>query len=119
MAIAKRWIERGYSATLVLNFVGVQPSTYYYNISKSETQERNPGPGRPISEYSYTKCGLKVSDEQIKEYLMEHVTGDGYAYGYKKLTSLLQEKNSLKINHKKVYRLCKELNILRTNAKLK
>lgn len=63
--------------------------------------------------------GDKVSDEQIKEYLMEHIAGDGYPYGYKKLTSELQEENALIINHKKVYRLCKELNILRPQRKIK
>ena len=119
MAIAKRWIEQGYPAVLVLNFVGIQPSTYYYNISKPETQERKASPGRPVSEYSCTKSGAKVSDEQIKEFLMEHVTGDGYPYGYKKLTVELQEENSLIINHKKVYRLCKELNILRPQRQIK
>lgn len=119
MAIAKRWIEQGYPAVLVLNFVGIQPSTYYYNISKPETQERKASPGRPVSEYSYTESGAKVSDDQIKEFLMEHVTGDGYPYGYKKLTVELQEENSLIINHKKVYRLCKELNILRPQRQIK
>lgn len=72
-----------------------------------------------MSEYSYTESGAKVSDDQIKEFLMEHVTGDGYPYGYKKLTVELQEENSLIINHKKVYRLCKELNILRPQRQIK
>lgn len=49
---------------------------------------------------------------------MEHIAGDGYPYGYKKLTVELQESNFLIINHKKVYRLCKELNILRTQRQL-
>ncbi len=60
-----------------------------------------------------------MSDEQIKEFLLEHVTGDGYPYGYKKLTIELQESNHLIINHKKVYRLCKELNILRPQRQIK
>ena len=47
------------------------------------------------------------------------IAGDGYPYGYKKLTVCLQEDCKLIINHKKVYRLCKELNILRPQRKIK
>ena len=39
--------------------------------------------------------------------------GDGFPYGYRKLTVCLREDYGLKINHKKVYRLCKELRVLR------
>ncbi len=50
---------------------------------------------------------------------MELVAGDGFPYGYKKLTTCLNEDYFLIINHKKVYRLCKELDILRPQRKLK
>ena len=53
----------------------------------------------------------------VKEHLCELIAGDGYPYGYKKLTACLQEEYNLVINHKKVYRLCKELNILRPQRK--
>ncbi len=63
--------------------------------------------------------GEKVCDEQIKEWLLGLVAGDGFPYGYKKLTDCLQEDYFLLINHKKVYRLCKELDILRPQRELK
>jgi len=47
------------------------------------------------------------------------IEGDGYPYGYRKLTVELQEEKQLIINHKKVYRLCKELGILRPQRVLK
>ncbi len=40
------------------------------------------------------------------------------SYGYSKLTSSLKEDYQLIINHKKVYRLCKELDILRPQRKV-
>jgi len=46
------------------------------------------------------------------------IAGDGFPYGYKKLTIHLKEDYGLIINHKKVYRLCKELNILRPQRKI-
>lgn len=63
--------------------------------------------------------GRKISDEQIKEYLTELVCGEGFPYGYRKLTVCLREDYGLIINHKKVYRLCKELDILLPQRKVK
>ena len=50
---------------------------------------------------------------------MELVAGDGFPYGYRKLSKCLKEDYFLKINDKKVYRLCKELDILKPQRKLK
>lgn len=43
---------------------------------------------------------------------MELIAGEESIYGYRKLTLCLQRQHSLIINKKKVYRLCKELDIL-------
>ncbi|MCF8011715.1 MAG: IS3 family transposase [Clostridiales bacterium] len=121
VAIANRWIEKGYNKSIILGFVGLTASTYYYNISKEEKQEpKTPkkNTGREIPGYSLTETGEKVSDEQIKEHLSELIAGDGFPYGYKKLTISLKEDHNLLINHKKVYRLCKELDILRPQRKI-
>ena len=112
--IAIRWIEQGYIAGLVLHSVGLASSTYYSHKArqskktqlksdcKSESSKRLAG--RPIRGYSYTYTGQKASDEQIKEFIMEEISGDGYPYGYKKLTASMQEDYALNFNHKTVYR---------------
>ena len=46
------------------------------------------------------------------------MTGDGFPYGYRKITVTLKEDYNLIINHKKVYRLCNELKILRDKPKM-
>jgi len=69
--------------------------------------------GRVIPGYSLKRDGTKVSDEQIKEWLMEGMESEAYAYGYRKLTVFLRRTYGLCINKKKVYRLCKEMDILR------
>lgn len=74
---------------------------------------------RPAPGYSIQEGGKKVSDEQIKEWLLESIAGDGFAYGYRKLTKLLRREYNLVINKKKVYRLCKELDILRPQRQKK
>jgi len=68
--------------------------------------------GRPIPGYSKTLQGKKVKDNTIKEYLMKLIEGKSCIYGYRKLTKCLQKTYKLIINKKKVYRLCKELDIL-------
>lgn len=54
----------------------------------------------------------QISNEQIKEWLLELISGEENSYGYRKLTKALRRQHKLKINKKKVYRLCKELKIL-------
>ena len=126
--IANRWIDQVYFAGLVLHSVCLASSTYYSHKArqskytqlmsdgKSLTSKRNAG--RPIRGYSYIYTGQNASDEQIKECIMEEISGDGYPYGYKKLTARMQEDYALNINHKKVYRLCKELDELLPQLKV-
>lgn len=75
--------------------------------------------GRPAPGYSYTQDGKPISDEQISEWLMEWIEGEGASYGYRKLTVCLKRQHKLVINKKKVYRLCKKLGVLRPQRKLK
>ncbi|MQL51624.1 IS3 family transposase [Desulfofundulus thermobenzoicus] len=74
--------------------------------------------GRPKSHYTLTKSGAIVSNEQVKEWICELIAGEEYAYGYLKLSYCLRKKFNLIINKKKVYRLCKELAILRPQRKI-
>ena len=60
--------------------------------------------GRRIRGYSYTRTGQKVSDEQIKEFIMEEISGDGYPYGYRKLTTSMQEDYQLNNIHHRCLR---------------
>jgi putative transposase len=96
----------------VLRIVGISRSTYYYQ-TRYAVAEKKPSGGRPAPGYSVTTEGKKVPDEQIQEWLLELIAGAGAAYGYRKLTVLLKRDYRLRINHKKVYRLCKALGILR------
>jgi len=64
--------------------------------------------------------GKPVSDEQICEWIMELLADEFTSvYGYRKLTKILRRQYRLVINKKKVYRLCKKMNVLRPQRKLK
>ena len=105
----------------MLRILEIERSTYYAHVNKSK-QEPNTihRSGRPAPGYSYTKDGKRISDEQICEWIME-LLADKYTsvYGYRKLTKMLKRQYKLVINKKKVYRLCKKMNVLRPQKKLK
>jgi putative transposase len=106
----------------VLRFAGVSRSTYYWRLQNpkgGKKRKQGGSRGRPIPGFSFTTKGEIVSDECIKELLLAAISGDGYPYGYRKLTSWLKREHGLRINKKKVYRLCKELGILQTQRRLR
>lgn len=103
---------------MVLGIIGLNPSTYYYAIERTEEEKAENG-GRPIPGYSYTSEGKKVCDIQIKEWILTLIEGDCFAYGYYKLAIELRRKYKLIINKKKAYRLCKELGVLQPQRKIK
>ena len=100
-------------------------STYYDRKRRSEStvvNEEAVSPsrrGRPVSTHTLTMSGGKVSNEQVKEWLMELVSGEEHGYGYELLTECLRAQYLLKINEKKTYRLCKELDILQPQRRKK
>lgn len=104
----------------MLKFAHLNKSTYYYHISITDKIKISPeNVGRPIVGYSLTNNGCKVCDEQIKEYVMEAIQDNAFYYGYHKITYDLRRDHNLIINHKKVYRLCKELKILKNQRVIK
>ncbi len=86
--VAVRWIEQGYNASLVLHSVGLASSTYYNHRTRRlkaqgiESKPKEARAGRPIPGYTYIYSGRKISYEQVKEFIMEEISGDGYPYGY-------------------------------------
>jgi putative transposase len=103
---------------LVLKIVGLNPSTYYYAIDRTDEEKVENG-GRPIPGYSYNTEGKKICDMQIKEWIISLIEGDCFAYGYYKLTIELRRTYKLIVSKKKVYRLCKELGVLRPQRIIK
>ncbi|NLH00807.1 MAG: transposase [Clostridiales bacterium] len=104
----------------MIKFAGLSKSTYYYHISiENKVKAKPESVGRPIVGYSLTNDSCKVCDEKIKEYIMEAIQDDAFYYGYHKITHTLRREHNLVINHKKVYRLCKELQILKNQRAIK
>jgi putative transposase len=90
----------------------VSEATYYHRL-KHQNHPRVYSGGRPKPGYSFSVDKRPVSDEQIKEWLLEAINGEESSYGYRKLTVYLRQHHHLVVNKKKVYRLCAELDILK------
>lgn len=106
---------------MVLRILGISESTYYDRKKraanpkeKTSTQGKK---GRPVPGYSRTVADEKVSDEQIKEWLLELLEGEEHVYGYKLLAQCIRDRYHVKLNKKKSYRLCRELGILQKARK--
>ena len=114
LSIVDRWVLEGFFIKRIVNILGLNRSTYYDRKSEKKVILVKPKRGRPSPGYSLHKEGHKVPDEQIEEYLMEYCHDDDIgALGYRKWTALLVEQHGIVINKKKVYRLCKKLDILK------
>ena len=105
----------------VLELVGLARSTYYYYKKKeNKTGYSNVKRGRKIPGYSETEDGIKISDEEtvaiIRAYrrMEDSVESE---YGYMKLKYFLSREYKMIINHKKVYRLCKEECLIKKRAR--
>lgn len=113
MEVARKWILKGYPAKKVLKLCNVPRSTYYYKPktgTPGKTQQARSG--RPVPGYSVTFKGEKITDSRIKRYILKLLEGEESGYGYRKITIHLRRQKGIRINKKKVYRLCKELGIL-------
>ncbi|MNN01130.1 Integrase core domain protein [compost metagenome] len=103
--------------------LGIAESTYYSRKNHSKTiRDELPSEvrrGRPCTEYSLTTDGRKISNEQIKEWLLELVEGEEQEYGYKLLAECIREKHHLVFGNKKAYRLCRDLHILQVQRSVK
>lgn len=78
----------------MLKIIGIPRSTYYYQ-KNGKVEEKQISEGRPAPGYSILENGNKISDEQIKEWLLAAIAGDGYAYGYRKLTKMIRREYGL------------------------
>ena len=119
MNVASEWITQDCRPGVVLRALEINRSTYYYCKREPAADASDARGGRGLPGFSLKTDGAMVSDEQINEWICEVIAGDGFAYGYHKLTWCLRRQYSLVINKKKVYRLCRQMRVLRPQRKLK
>ena len=112
---ANAFISKRYSAKKVLTFADLSRSTFYYK----EKVEIKASPGRPIPGYSKNKNGTLTPDDwivnQLKVYREDLNFQNGI--GCRALHEYLELEYQMTVNHKKIYRLCKENKLLLSRKK--
>ncbi|MBM7573546.1 IS3 family transposase, partial [Aquibacillus albus] len=53
----------------------------------------------------------EIEDEEVKAIILKIYKETGYTYGYPRITDELHEEYKKQINHKRVYRLMKEMGV--------
>ncbi len=112
---ANKYISKQYSKKKILNFIGLSSSTFYYK-QKDIVKLKS---GRPIPGYSINKNGILTPDKWIVDKLKAYREDLNFqnGIGCKALHEYLELEHHITVNHKKIYRLCKENKLLLSRKK--
>jgi putative transposase len=104
-----RYIAQGMKRDTALCIASISKHQYYYRpVSKKKA-------GRPCSEYTI-KDGKSVTNKNIVEEIQQVKADPDTDYGYRRMYYHLMQMGYL-INHKKIYRLMKEADLLKKKVR--
>jgi putative transposase len=111
--IAKNFMDTGHSKSKVLKFSKIPRSTWYDSLKKGRAASSSVK-GRPIPGFTVNRDGLIVPDSVTVNILKTYRAKPEFwaGGGYQKLKHYLRRDFGFYINGKKIYRLCKENNLL-------
>ncbi len=114
LEVSKIFIDEGNKTQQVIKYSGVSSSTWYNHLNKKGVDGRRENRGRPLPGYSFNQRGERVYDEAILCALKSYRSKIEFvnAGGYHKLSHYLYRDYGYTVNHKKVYRLCKDNKLL-------
>lgn len=100
---------------------GLSRSSWYFRSKLPEEDKSHQNSGRPVPGFSRNRDGTLVMDATVSFLLKAYRERPEYANGagYRKLTKMLRREHGVYINKKKIYRICRENDLLleqRSNA---
>lgn len=123
LTLAQQYISEGHTKHLVVRFTGISKSWYYQSIVnvKGGCPGHLKAKRHPIPGYSKSLDGTLVLDSAIVKILKDYRSQIEFqnAGGYQKLYHYLKRDHSIIVNPKKIYRLCKENDLLLPRNKKK
>ena len=113
--VVSEYIARGYSRQKIARFAGLKRSTFYYKKKELHLIK----PGRPIPGYSKGLNGSNIPDEQILNLLKNYRADINFqnGIGCRAFHEYLELDHKTTVNHKKIYRICRENALLLTRKK--
>lgn len=114
LEVANKYISEGHGISFVLKLCSVPRSTWHYINKPKAFPASKMARGRPRPGFCYTTQNNQISDDEICKKLVEFRSNKNFtnAGGSKKIPHYFKRDHGIKINHKKVARLCKENNLL-------
>ena len=108
------FVDSGTTTSSILAYASVANSTWYEQNKHVEKDCRKENKGRKIPGSTINRNGEIIPDERIREILHRYRQQKEFRNGggYRKLTYYIQRDYGYYINHKKIYRLCKEEKLL-------
>ena len=112
--VASLFISKDKPVSLMLRICEIPRSTWYYQKSQEEDRRVTNKRGRPVPGYTVNPDGTLVADSTVIKVLKAYRDKLEFsnAGGYHKLKHYLRRDYGYYINHKKLYRLCRENDIL-------
>jgi transposase InsO family protein len=108
--VAQSCIDNQVPVGLVLKLCQISRSSFYYKSANKDKKA-----GRNLSQITFLRTGGFVADTIVIDEIKELFTQEFVDYGYYKTTIFLKNSRNFVINHKKVYRLMKENDLLFAN----
>ena len=102
--IVRRYVSEGLRVSDAVLVAGIKRSTYYY-CSNGRPKGKRP------SQDTKKLNGEVVSNQQMVNKIIEKISPEYNDYGYQTVSKLLQREGYI-INHKKVYRLMRDHDLL-------
>ena len=108
------FIAQGNPVSKVLKYAGVSSSTWYSYFHKDSYDKRKDNQGRPVPGYTVNPNGTIITDASLVKILKDYRSKKEFknAGGCTKLKHYIRRDHWIYVNHKKIYRLCKENNLL-------
>ena len=106
----KSLAKRDYSIKRACEALNISRSTYYYQLKQEQSKDNTKS-----SVYSgipaFDENGNKISEQEMIELVKEYTAKYPY-YGYRMITNYIRSKEGVIVNHKRIYRIMQELDLL-------
>lgn len=106
--VVDEFLEKKMPKTLILKYVGLSRSSYYYQSTGTK-------PGKRASSVVYDNDDISHEINEVLEQIQELLSHEFVDYGYYKVYKYLNEEKGLRIGSYRTYRLMKEHNLLKFN----
>lgn len=104
-------LKTDYTISELCRTFNIARSTYYYRQNSNDNQENNTENKLYTGHHAYDKDGNLVPEHKVVSLVKEYCNEFPHL-GYRMVTNYLNYEKELKVNHKRIYRIMKVLDLL-------